>query len=145
MLVCVSDPSTVTNLQVDNEFSTHNLLVSWTAAVGVSDGYSIQLLDESERVIASTSVPATNNQHLFKNLTPGSWYKAHVQTLSGTATGKDITAEGQTRKTNFLLYAFDCIHHTIAFVISYDKKILSKRTLYGIFILSSIKSTLSSI
>uniref|UniRef100_A0A8C1GNS6 protein-tyrosine-phosphatase n=1 Tax=Cyprinus carpio TaxID=7962 RepID=A0A8C1GNS6_CYPCA len=88
---------TVTNLQVDNEFSTHNLLVSWTAAVGVSDGYSIQLLDESERVIASTSVPATNNQHLFKNLTPGSWYKAHVQTLSGTATGKDITAEGQTR------------------------------------------------
>uniref|UniRef100_A0A8C1IAS0 protein-tyrosine-phosphatase n=1 Tax=Cyprinus carpio TaxID=7962 RepID=A0A8C1IAS0_CYPCA len=92
-----TDPSTVTNLQVDNEFSTHNLLVSWTAAVGVSDGYSIQLLDESERVIASTSVPATNNQHLFKNLTPGSWYKAHVQTLSGTATGKDITAEGQTR------------------------------------------------
>uniref|UniRef100_A0A673N6K6 protein-tyrosine-phosphatase n=1 Tax=Sinocyclocheilus rhinocerous TaxID=307959 RepID=A0A673N6K6_9TELE len=91
-----TDPSTVTNLRVDNELSTHNLLVSWTAAVGVYNGYSLQLLDESERVIASVSVPATNNHHLFKNLTPGTWYKAHVQTLSGTATSKDITAEGQT-------------------------------------------------
>ncbi|XP_016339299.1 receptor-type tyrosine-protein phosphatase beta isoform X3 [Sinocyclocheilus anshuiensis] len=92
-----TDPSTVTNLRVDNELSTHNLLVSWTAAVGVYNGYSLQLLDESERVIASVSMPATNNHHLFKNLTPGRWYKAHVQTLSGTATSKDITAEGQTR------------------------------------------------
>uniref|UniRef100_A0A672KPC9 protein-tyrosine-phosphatase n=1 Tax=Sinocyclocheilus grahami TaxID=75366 RepID=A0A672KPC9_SINGR len=92
-----TDPSTVTNLRVDNELSTHNLLVSWTAAVGVYNGYSLQLLDESERVSTSISVPATNNHHLFKNLTPGSWYKAHVQTLSGTATSKDMTAEGQTR------------------------------------------------
>ncbi|XP_043092464.1 receptor-type tyrosine-protein phosphatase beta [Puntigrus tetrazona] len=92
-----TDPSTVTNLRIDNELSTHNLLVSWTAAVGVYDGYSLQLLDESEREIANTSVPATNNHHLFKNLTPGWWYKAHVQTLSGTAKSKDITALGQTR------------------------------------------------
>lgn len=112
MLVCVSDPSTVTNLRVDNELSTHNLLVSWTAAVGVYDGYSLQLLDESERVIASASVPATNNHHLFKNLTPGRWYKAHVQTLSGTAKSKDITAEGQTRKTHILQHVFHCVFTT---------------------------------
>uniref|UniRef100_A0A8C2CS76 protein-tyrosine-phosphatase n=1 Tax=Cyprinus carpio TaxID=7962 RepID=A0A8C2CS76_CYPCA len=91
-----TDPSTVTNLRVDNELSTHNLLVSWTAAVGVYDGYSLQLLDESDKLIASASVPITNNHHLFKNLTPGRWYTAHIQTLSGTAKSKDITAEGQT-------------------------------------------------
>uniref|UniRef100_A0A672QMH2 protein-tyrosine-phosphatase n=1 Tax=Sinocyclocheilus grahami TaxID=75366 RepID=A0A672QMH2_SINGR len=93
-----TDPSTVTNLRVDNELSTHNLLVSWTAAVGVCDGYSLQLLDESDQVIASASVhfSVTNNHHLFKNLTPGRWYTAHIQTLSGTAKSKDITADGQT-------------------------------------------------
>ncbi|XP_073703352.1 receptor-type tyrosine-protein phosphatase beta [Garra rufa] len=92
-----TDPSTVTNLRVDNELSTYNLSVSWTAAVGVYDGYSLQLLDDSDRVIANASVPATNNHHLFRNLTPGRWYTAHIQTLSGTAKSKDITAEGQTR------------------------------------------------
>ncbi|XP_050963599.1 receptor-type tyrosine-protein phosphatase beta [Labeo rohita] len=91
-----TDPSTVTNLRVDNQLSTHNLLVSWTAAVGVYDEYSLQLLNESDRVIASASVPATNNHHLFKKLTPGRWYTAHIQTLSDTAKSKDITAKGQT-------------------------------------------------
>lgn len=104
--MCVSDPSTVTNLRVDNQLSTHNLLVSWTAAVGVYDEYSLQLLNESDRVIASASVPATNNHHLFKKLTPGRWYTAHIQTLSDTAKSKDITAKGQTCKTHILYNAF---------------------------------------
>lgn len=105
MLSCVcvfSDPSAVTGLRADNELSTHSLLVSWTAAVGISDGYSLQLLDDNDTVIANASVPANNNSYLFKNLTPGRWYKAHVQTVSGTAKSKDVTTKGQTRKTLFV-------------------------------------------
>lgn len=102
MCACVSDPSAVTGLRADNKLSTHSLLVSWTAAVGISDGYSLQLLDDNDTVIANASVPANNNSCLFKNLTPGSWYKTHVQTVSGTAKSKDVTTKGQTRKTPFL-------------------------------------------
>ncbi|XP_039516167.1 receptor-type tyrosine-protein phosphatase beta-like [Pimephales promelas] len=92
-----TDPSTVTGLWADNELSTHSLLVSWTAAVGIFDGYSLQLLDDSDRVIANASVLNANNSYLFENLTPGRWYKAHVQTISGTAKSKDVTTKGQTR------------------------------------------------
>lgn len=99
---CVSDPSAVTGLRADNELSTHSLLVSWTAAVGIYDGYSLQLLDDSDRVIANASVPNANNSYLFKNLTPGRWYKAQVQTISGTAKSKDVTTKGQTRKAPFV-------------------------------------------
>ncbi len=80
--------------------------------MGVYDGYSLQLLDESERVIASASVPATNNHHLFTNLTPGRLYKAHVQTISGFAKSKDITAEGRTRKTYILQHIFHYVFTT---------------------------------
>jgi len=100
--VCVSDPSTVTGLWADNELSTHSLLVSWTSAVGIYDGYSLQLLDDSDRVIANASVLNANNSYLFENLTPGRWYKAHVQTISGTAKSKDVTTKGQTRKAPFV-------------------------------------------
>ncbi|XP_067248540.1 receptor-type tyrosine-protein phosphatase beta isoform X4 [Chanodichthys erythropterus] len=92
-----TDPSAVTGLRADNELSTHTLLVRWTAAVGISDGYNLQLLDDNDTVIANASVPANNNSYLFKNLTPGRWYKAHVQTVSGTAKSKDVTTKGQTR------------------------------------------------
>lgn len=102
MCFCVSDPSAVTGLRADNELSTRSLLVSWTAAVGISDGYSLQLLDDNDTVIANAPVPANNNSYLFKNLTPGRWYKAHVQTVSGTAKSKDVTTKGQTRKTLFV-------------------------------------------
>lgn len=91
-----TDPSAVTGLRADNELSTHSLLVSWTAAVGIYDGYSLQLLDDSDRVIANASVPNANNSYTFKNLTPGRWYKALVHTISGTAKSKDVTTKGQT-------------------------------------------------
>ncbi|XP_073725516.1 receptor-type tyrosine-protein phosphatase beta [Misgurnus anguillicaudatus] len=91
-----TDPAAVTVLQADNELSTHSLRVSWRPAVGIYDGYKLQLLDESESVIANMSVPANASQHLFSGLIPGSWYKASLQTLSGASKSKEITADGQT-------------------------------------------------
>lgn len=98
MCVCVSDPSAVTALQVDNELSTHSLWVSWRPAVGIYDGYKLQLLDESERVMGNTNMPADTSRHLFSGLIPGSWYKVSIQTLSSTSKSKEVTAEGQTGK-----------------------------------------------
>ncbi|XP_051544635.1 LOW QUALITY PROTEIN: receptor-type tyrosine-protein phosphatase beta-like [Myxocyprinus asiaticus] len=90
-------PSTVTGIQADNVDSTDCLLVTWMAAVGVYDEYRLQLKDDRDRVIANTSVPADSNRHLFKSLTPGSWYKVYVQTISGIAKSKELTAKGLTR------------------------------------------------
>ncbi|XP_030645845.1 receptor-type tyrosine-protein phosphatase beta [Chanos chanos] len=88
-------PSMVTAIQV--EHTTHSLTVTWEAALGVFDGYRLQLLEESDVVISNASLSAGVSHYIFEGLTPGKWYKVLVQTLSGGVHSKDAIAEGQTR------------------------------------------------
>lgn len=85
-------------LRADSEHTTHSLAVSWDTPVGVYDGYSLQLLDEDEAVVANVSVPAGVTQYLFQGLVPGRIYMVHLKTYSNTSYSKDATEKGQTRK-----------------------------------------------
>lgn len=121
--MCVSDPSAVAGLRVDNDLGTHSLLVSWMAAVGIYDGYSLQLLDDNDTVIANASVSADNNSYQFRNLTPGRWYEAHIQTNSGTAKSKDVTTKGQTCKTPFVCLKIDPIYSRLSSIFTLSMQI----------------------
>ncbi|KAK3517590.1 hypothetical protein QTP70_012946 [Hemibagrus guttatus] len=90
-------PSPVKGLRADSEHTTHSLAVSWDTPVGVYDGYSVQLLDEDEAVVASVSVPAGVTHYLFQGLVPGRIYTVHLKTYSNTSYSKDATEKGQTR------------------------------------------------
>ncbi|KAB5542066.1 hypothetical protein PHYPO_G00087170 [Pangasianodon hypophthalmus] len=90
-------PSPVKGLQADSEHTTHSLAVSWDAPMGVYDGYSVQLLDEDEAMVANVSVPAGITHYLFEGLVPGRIYTVHLKTFSNTSHSKDVTAKGQTR------------------------------------------------
>lgn len=87
-------------LQADNEHTTHSLAVSWDAPVGVYDGYSVQVLDEDEAIVANVSVPTGVTHYLFEHLVPGRIYTVHLKTFSNTSHSKDVIAKGQTRKRN---------------------------------------------
>lgn len=91
-------PSPVKGLQADSEHTTHSLVISWDAPVGVYDGYSVQLLDEDEAMVANVSVRANITYYLFEGLVPGRIYTVHLKTLSNTSYSKDVIAKGQTRK-----------------------------------------------
>ncbi|KAL2102851.1 hypothetical protein ACEWY4_002019 [Coilia grayii] len=90
-------PSAVTALQADTEHTTHSLTVTWEHPTGVYDGYELQLQDENGAVVTNASLPAAASRHLVPGLTPGRWYRVHLQTLSGGTRSPDATAEGQTR------------------------------------------------
>ncbi|XP_062850734.1 receptor-type tyrosine-protein phosphatase beta [Trichomycterus rosablanca] len=90
-------PSPVKSLQVDSEHTTDSLTVSWEAAVGVYDGYSVQLLDEDEATVANATVPAETKFYLFEGLIPGKEYTVYLKTLSNSTHSKEVTAKGQTR------------------------------------------------
>ncbi|XP_058272942.1 receptor-type tyrosine-protein phosphatase beta isoform X2 [Hemibagrus wyckioides] len=90
-------PSPVKGLRADSEHTTHSLAVSWDTPVGVYDGYSVQLLDEDEAVVANVSVPAGVTHYLFQGLVPGKIYMVHLKTYSNTSYSKDTTEKGQTR------------------------------------------------
>ncbi|XP_054480416.1 receptor-type tyrosine-protein phosphatase beta [Anoplopoma fimbria] len=90
-------PARVTALQADNDHTTHSLTVSWERPVGVYDGYSLQLLDESRSVLANRSVSAESRSERLEGLTSGRWYRVKVTTLSGGVPSAEATADGQTR------------------------------------------------
>ncbi|XP_026863299.2 receptor-type tyrosine-protein phosphatase beta [Electrophorus electricus] len=90
-------PSSVKALQADSERTTHSLTASWEAAGGVLDGYQVQLLNETEAVVASVTEPAGITRHLFEGLTPGRVYSVHVRTLSNSTHSRNVVAKGQTR------------------------------------------------
>uniref|UniRef100_A0A4W4H007 protein-tyrosine-phosphatase n=1 Tax=Electrophorus electricus TaxID=8005 RepID=A0A4W4H007_ELEEL len=95
--VCSTVPSSVKALQADSERTTHSLTASWEAAGGVLDGYQVQLLNETEAVVASVTEPAGITRHLFEGLTPGRVYSVHVRTLSNSTHSRNVVAKGQTR------------------------------------------------
>ncbi|XP_027007234.2 receptor-type tyrosine-protein phosphatase beta isoform X1 [Tachysurus fulvidraco] len=92
-------PLPVKSLQADSEHTTHSLAVSWDTPMGVFDGYSIQLMDEDEAVVANISVPADVTRYRFEGLVPGRMYTVQLKTYSNTSYSKDVTAKGQTRPT----------------------------------------------
>ncbi|XP_060758757.1 receptor-type tyrosine-protein phosphatase beta isoform X3 [Neoarius graeffei] len=90
-------PLPVKGLQADSELTTNSLTVNWDAPVGMYDGYSVQLLDEDEAIVANVSVPAGFTHYLFEGLVPGRIYTVHLKTFSNTSHSKAATVKGQTR------------------------------------------------
>uniref|UniRef100_A0A667ZYH3 protein-tyrosine-phosphatase n=1 Tax=Myripristis murdjan TaxID=586833 RepID=A0A667ZYH3_9TELE len=95
--VCCLVPSAVMGLQVDNGHTTCSLQVSWQEALGVADGYSLQLLDERGNLVMNSSQPSGHTEHRFNGLTPGKKYRVLVQTTSGGVHSLGVTAGARTR------------------------------------------------
>lgn len=93
-------PSKVTGLQVEDLHSTHSLQVSWQEALGVSDAYALQLLDDRGILVTNTSEATGSTRHQFSDLTPGRKYRVLVQTSSGGVHSPGVSAEARTCKTS---------------------------------------------
>ncbi|XP_038146926.1 receptor-type tyrosine-protein phosphatase beta-like isoform X2 [Cyprinodon tularosa] len=90
-------PLPVTGLQVEPVPSTCSLQVSWQEALGVSDGYILQVLDERGSIIANGSQPVGFTRYRFDGLTPGKKYRIQVQTTSGGLHSLGISTEARTQ------------------------------------------------
>ena len=66
--------------------------------MGVYNGYSLQLLDEADLVLANRSVSAESRSERLEGLTSGRWYRVRVVTLSSGVPSAVATVEGQTRE-----------------------------------------------
>lgn len=87
--------------------STCSLQVSWQEALGVSDGYVLQLLDNQGGLVKNSSQPSGKTRHRFDVLTPGKMYKVVVQTTSGGVHSLSASTEAWTRKTSCLQLRLD--------------------------------------
>ncbi|XP_044048547.1 receptor-type tyrosine-protein phosphatase beta-like [Siniperca chuatsi] len=90
-------PSAVSGLQVEDLHSTCSLQVSWQEALGVSDGYVLQLLDERGSLVTNSSQPSGHTRYRFDGLTPGKKYRVLVQTTSGGVHSLGVSLEARTR------------------------------------------------
>uniref|UniRef100_A0A671TJ66 Receptor-type tyrosine-protein phosphatase beta-like n=1 Tax=Sparus aurata TaxID=8175 RepID=A0A671TJ66_SPAAU len=101
-------PSAVTGVQLEDLHSTCSLQVSWQEALGVSDGYILQLLDDRGGLVSNSSRPSGQTSCRFDGLTPGRKYRVLVQTTSGGVRSWGVSAEARTRPaavTNLLVKA----------------------------------------
>uniref|UniRef100_A0A087XJN0 protein-tyrosine-phosphatase n=1 Tax=Poecilia formosa TaxID=48698 RepID=A0A087XJN0_POEFO len=89
-------PLAVTGLQVEPVLSTCSLQVSWQEALGVSDGYILQVLDERGSIVANGSQPVRFTRYRFDGLTPGKKYRILVRTTSGGLHSQGVSAEART-------------------------------------------------
>ncbi|KAK9516048.1 hypothetical protein VZT92_024010 [Zoarces viviparus] len=90
-------PSVVTGLQVEELVSSCSLQVSWLEALGVSDGYVLQLLDDRGALVTNSSQPSGYTGFRFDGLTPGKRYRVLVQTTSGGVHSQGVSAGARTR------------------------------------------------
>uniref|UniRef100_A0A4W6C8W2 protein-tyrosine-phosphatase n=1 Tax=Lates calcarifer TaxID=8187 RepID=A0A4W6C8W2_LATCA len=90
-------PSAVTGLQVDNLHTTCSLQVNWQEALGVADGYILQVLDDRGSLVTNCSQPSGHTSHRFDGLTPGKKYRVLVQTTSGGVHSLGVSTEARTR------------------------------------------------
>ncbi|XP_054883636.1 receptor-type tyrosine-protein phosphatase beta-like isoform X2 [Poeciliopsis prolifica] len=88
-------PLAVTGLQVEPVLSTCSLQVSWQEALGVSDGYILQVLDERGSIVANASQPVRFTRYRFDGLTPGKKYRILVRTISGGLHSQGVSAEAR--------------------------------------------------
>ncbi|XP_036963340.1 receptor-type tyrosine-protein phosphatase beta-like isoform X3 [Acanthopagrus latus] len=101
-------PSAVTGVQLEDLHSTCSLQVSWQEALGVSDGYVLQLLDDRGGLVSNSSRLSGQTSCRFDGLTPGRKYRVLVQTTSGGVRSWGVSAEARTRPaavTNLLVKA----------------------------------------
>ncbi|XP_048463887.1 receptor-type tyrosine-protein phosphatase beta [Rhincodon typus] len=90
-------PASVSDLSVENKHTTSTLAVSWQPATGISEGYTLQLLNEQgTQMLANVSVPAARRGHKFIDLTPGKKYKIRIFTVSGGLYSIGTDREGRT-------------------------------------------------
>ncbi|XP_048404947.1 receptor-type tyrosine-protein phosphatase beta isoform X2 [Stegostoma tigrinum] len=90
-------PASVSNLSVENKHTTSTLAVSWQPATGISEGYTLQLLNEQgTQMLANVSVPAASRGHKFIDLIPGKKYKIRIFTVSGGLYSIGTDREGRT-------------------------------------------------
>ncbi|XP_039990021.1 receptor-type tyrosine-protein phosphatase beta-like isoform X2 [Xiphias gladius] len=90
-------PSAVTGLQVENLNTTCSLQVSWQEALGVADGYILQVLDDRDSLVTNSSQPSGHTSYRFDGLIPGKKYRVLVQTTSGGIHSLGVSAEARTR------------------------------------------------
>uniref|UniRef100_A0A7N9AYC2 Protein tyrosine phosphatase receptor type B n=1 Tax=Mastacembelus armatus TaxID=205130 RepID=A0A7N9AYC2_9TELE len=89
-------PSAVTRLQVENLHSTCSLQVSWQEALGIADGYTLQVLDSRGSLVTNSSQPTGQTRYRFDGLTPGKKYRVLVHTTSGGVHSQGVSAEART-------------------------------------------------
>lgn len=90
----------MTGLQVDPLITTCSLQVSWQEALGVADGYVLQVLDDRSSLVANSSQLIGHTWYRFDTLTPGKKYRILVQTTSGGVHSLGVSTEARTR-TNY--------------------------------------------
>ncbi|XP_035981236.1 LOW QUALITY PROTEIN: receptor-type tyrosine-protein phosphatase beta [Fundulus heteroclitus] len=88
-------PLAVTGLQVEPVLSTRSLQLTWQEALGVSDGYTLQVQDERGSIVANGSQPVGVTRYRFDGLTPGKKYRILVQTTSGGLHSPAVSAEAR--------------------------------------------------
>uniref|UniRef100_A0A8D0A9X4 protein-tyrosine-phosphatase n=1 Tax=Sander lucioperca TaxID=283035 RepID=A0A8D0A9X4_SANLU len=88
-------PATVTGLQVE-DLSTCSLVLRWQEALGVSDGYVLQLLDERGSLLTHSFQPSGHTAFTFNGLTPGKKYRVIVQTTSGRVHSQGVSPAAVT-------------------------------------------------
>ncbi|XP_061578272.1 receptor-type tyrosine-protein phosphatase beta-like isoform X2 [Cololabis saira] len=90
-------PLSVTGLQVEPLHRTCSLQVSWQEALGVADGYILQLLDDRGGLVTNGSEPFGHTHYKFDGLIPGKKYRVLVQTTSGGVYSLGVATETRTR------------------------------------------------
>ncbi|XP_037834338.1 receptor-type tyrosine-protein phosphatase beta isoform X2 [Kryptolebias marmoratus] len=90
-------PLAVTGLQVDPVLSTCSLQVSWQEALGMADGYILQVLDDRGSLVTNASQPFGFTSYRFDGLTPGKKYRILAQTTSGGVLSLAVSTEARTR------------------------------------------------
>ncbi|KAG8439679.1 hypothetical protein GDO86_005743 [Hymenochirus boettgeri] len=89
-------PAAVHTLSADNAYSSHQLIVNWQSAKGVTDRYDILLLTDQGVLISNKSVSVISHSHKFEDLVPGKKYKIQVFTVSGGLFSAPTETEGRT-------------------------------------------------
>lgn len=84
---------------MDPVLSTCSLQVSWQEALGLADGYILQVLDDRGSLVTNASQPFGLNSYRFDGLMPGKKYRILVQTTSGGVLSLGVSTEARTRKT----------------------------------------------
>ncbi|KAG7278994.1 hypothetical protein CRUP_001935 [Coryphaenoides rupestris] len=90
-------PSAITGLQVDSQQTSCSLQVTWQQALGVADGYSLEVLDGRGVLVTNSTQPYGRTQHRFDQLTPGRMYRVVVRTTSGGVCSQGVSGEARTQ------------------------------------------------
>ncbi|XP_061435028.1 LOW QUALITY PROTEIN: receptor-type tyrosine-protein phosphatase beta-like [Lethenteron reissneri] len=89
-------PGTVSNLVVDNRYSTDLLMARWRPSPGKVDAYLLRLTDGNGSLVVNATAEPGDAEFSFAGLVPGSAYRVAVTATSGGVTSAPVSAEGRT-------------------------------------------------